>query len=443
MPLPKSRKGCTDSGARDASGLLEKGISPMSKKDFVVGLDIGTTKICCIVGEIVEAGLQPVIDIIGIGTAPSTGLRKGVVINIDATVESVTKAVEEAELMAGVEISTVTTGIAGGHIRSFNSTGIVAIKDKEISESDVQRVIDAAKAVAIPMDREVIHIIPQEYVIDENGGIRDPIGMSGVRMEAKVHIVTGAVSSAQNIIKCANKAGLNVSEICLEPIASSEAVLSQDEKELGVALVDIGGGTSDIAIFKDGAIVHTGVLAIGGNHLTNDIAVGLRTPQSEAEKIKIHHGCAMASLVKPDDTIEVAGVGGRKARVVSRRLLAEIIEPRVEEIFSLIQREVMKSGYQELLSGGIVITGGSTLLEGMPELAEFVFEMPVKRGIPQNIGGLRDVVNSPKYATGVGLLKFGARGNIRGGAKSKFSIRDKNIYDKVRGSMRAWIKDLF
>jgi cell division protein FtsA len=408
----------------------------MSKKDFVVGLDIGTTKICCIVGEVAEGGI---IDIVGIGTAPSTGLRKGTVINIDSTVESISKAVEEAELMAGVEISTVYTGIAGGHIKSFNSTGIVAIKDREVNEQDVQRVIDAAKAVAIPLDREVIHIIPQEYMINGEDGIRDPIGMSGVRLEAKVHIVTGAVSSAQNIIKCANKAGLNVAEICLEPIASSEAVLSQDEKELGTILVDIGGGTSDIAIFKDGAIVYTSVLAIGGNHITNDIAVGLRTPQNEAEHIKCTYGCAMASLVKPDETIEVAGVGGRKPRVVSRRLLAEIIEPRVEEMFSLIQREVMKSGVQELLSGGVVITGGATLLEGMPELAEFIFEMPVKRGLPQNIGGLRDVVNSPKFATGVGLLKYGAR-NLQ---KSRFPIREKNIYDKVRGSMRTWIKDLF
>jgi len=413
----------------------------MSKKDFVVGLDIGTTKICCIVGEIVEgaSGTQPGINIIGIGTAPSTGLRKGVVINIDSTVESISKAVEEAELMAGVEISSVYTGIAGGHIKSFNSSGVVAIKDKEITASDIQRVIDAAKAVAIPLDREVIHVIPQEYVIDEQDGIREPIGMSGVRLEAKVHIVSGAVSSAQNIVKCANKAGLNVSEICLQPIASSEAVLTADEKELGIVLIDIGGGTSDIAIFKEGSVVYTGVLAVGGNHITNDIAVGLRTPQSEAEKVKIRHGCAMAALVKPDETIEVPGVGGRKPRIVSRRLLAEIIEPRCEEIFSLIQREILKSGYQDLLSGGVVITGGAVMLEGMAELAEFIFEMPVKRGLPQGIGGLRDVVNSPKFATGVGLLKYGARN----GAKSKFPIREKNIYDKVRGSMRTWIKDLF
>jgi cell division protein FtsA len=412
----------------------------MSKKDFIVGLDIGTTKICCVVGEVSDAGgAQPAIDIVGIGTAPSTGLRKGVVINIESTVESISKAIEEAELMAGVEISTVYTGIAGGHIKSFNSTGIVAIKDGEVSEQDVQRVIDAAKAVAIPLDREVIHIIPQEYTINGQDGIRDPIGMSGVRLESKVHIVTGAVSSAQNIIKCANKAGLNVAEICLEPIASSEAVLTEDEKELGVVLVDIGGGTSDIAIFKDGAVVYTGVLAIGGNHVTNDIAVGLRTPQAEAESIKIKYGCAMAGMVKSDETIEVAGVGGRKARVLSRKLLAEIIEPRIEEIFSLIHQEVAKSGFMDALSGGVVITGGATLLEGMPELAEFIFEMPVKRGLPLNIGGLRDVVNSPKFATAVGLLKYGAK-NIQ---KSKFPIREKNIYDKVRGSMRSWIKDLF
>lgn len=411
----------------------------MSKKDFVVGLDIGTTKICCIVGELVEPGPQPVIDIVGIGTAPSVGLRKGVVINIDATVESITKAVEEAELMAGVEISSVFTGIAGGHIKSFNSSGIVAVKDKEINEQDVNRVIDAAKAVAIPLDREVIHIMPQEFIIDGQGEIRDPVGMTGIRLEGKVHIVTGAVSSAQNIIKCANRAGLNVTEICLEPIASAAAVLSEDEKDLGVVLVDIGGGTSDIAIFKNGAIVHTSVLAIGGNHITNDIAVGLRTPQNEAEKLKVAHGCALASLVRPDETIEVPGVGGRKSRLVPRRLLAEIIEPRVEEMCSLIHREIVASGHGEMLGGGVVLTGGCSLLEGISEMAEFVFEMPVKKGIPQGIGGLRDVVNSPKFATGVGLLKYGGRS----GTKAKFQIREKNIYDKVRGSMRNWVKDLF
>lgn len=411
----------------------------MSKKDIVVGLDIGTTKICCIVGEIIEPGPSPIIDIVGIGTAPSTGLRKGVVVNIDSTVESITKAVEEAELMAGVEISAVYAGIAGGHIKSFNSTGVVAIKDKEISNHDVQRVIDAAKAVAIPMDREVIHIIPQEYIVDDQDGIRDPVGMSGVRLEAKVHIVTGAVSSAQNIVKCANKSGLNVAEICLQPLASAEATLSSDEKELGVVLVDIGGGTSDIAVFKEGAIVYTGVLAIGGNHVTNDIAVGLRTPQHEAEKIKIKHGCSLAALVKPDETIEVPGVGGRKPRVVPRRLLSEIIEPRMHETFMLIQNELAKSGYQDLVSAGIVITGGATLLEGIVEMAENIFEMPVKRGIPMGVGGLRDVVQSPRFATGVGLLRYGAK-NL---SKAKFPIRERNVYDKIRTSMTHWIRDLF
>ena len=412
----------------------------MFKKDFVVGLDIGTTKICCVVGELAEPhGTLPQLNIIGVGTAPSSGLRKGVVVNIEETVTSIAKAVEAAELMAHVDITTVYTGIAGGHIKSFNSTASVPLRDQEVSEQDVRRAIDAAKAVAIPLDRETIHIIPQEFRVDDHDGIRDPLGFKGTRLDAKVHIVTGAVSSAQNIIKCVNEAGLNVAEICLEPIASSEAVLSSDEKELGVVLVDIGGGTSDFAIFKDGVIVHTGVLAIGGNHISSDIAVGMRTPQHEAEKIKIRHGCALTSLVKADETIEVAGVGGRRARVVPRKMLAEIIESRAEEIFFLIRREIMKSGFQDLFSAGVVITGGSTLLEGMPELAELIFEMPVKRGFPLNICGLIEVVNSPKHATGVGLLRYGAR-NI---SKTRFPIREKNIYEKVRGSMRTWIKDLF
>ena len=309
----------------------------------------------------VEPGPNPIIDIVGIGTAPSTGLRKGVVINIDSTVESISKAVEEAELMAGIEISTVYTGIAGGHIKSFNSTGIVAIKDKEINEQDVQRVIDAAKAVAIPLDREVIHIIPQEYMINGQDGIRDPHRDERRSSRSKSSYRHRRSLFAQNIIKCANKSGLNVAEICLEPIASAEAVLTPDEKDMGVVLVDIGGGTADIAIFKEGAIVHTSVLAIGGNHITNDIAVGLRTPQAEAEMIKIKHGCSMASMVQADETIEVPGVGGRKPRILSRKLLAEIIEPRVEEIFSLIHQEVMKSGYMDAITGGVVITGGATL----------------------------------------------------------------------------------
>jgi cell division protein FtsA len=406
------------------------------KGELIVGLDIGTTKICAIVGEVSEDGS---IDIIGIGSHPSKGLRKGVVINIDSTVQSIKKAIEEAELMAGCEISTVYAGIAGGHIKGFNSHGVVAVKEKEITPADVDRVIDAAKAVAIPMDREVIHILPQEFIVDEQDGIREPVGMSGVRLEAQVHIVTGAVSSAQNIIKCANRTGLNVADIVLEQLASSESVLTEDEKELGVALIDMGGGTTDLAIFSEGAIVHTSVLAVGGNHLTNDIAVGLRTPTHEAEKIKQKYGCAMASMVDRDETIEVPSVGGRNPRVLSRQILCEIIEPRVEEIFMLVQREIEKSGYAELLASGVVITGGTTLLEGMPELAEDVIGLPVRRGLPRGIGGLVDVVKSPKYATGVGLVLYGSKN----ADARHFRVRDEHVYNKVRSRMKSWLTDLF
>ena len=408
----------------------------MAKKgENIVGLDIGTTKICAIVGEQTENG----IDIVGIGTSLSSGLRKGVVINIESTVESINKAIEEAERMAGIEISSVYCGIAGGHIKGFNSHGVVAVKDKEVQEGDLRRVIDAAKAVAIPLDREVIHIIPQEYIIDDQDGIKEPLGMSGVRLEAKVHIVTGAVSSAQNIIKCANRTGLNVSDIVLQQIASSEAVLNPDEKELGVALVDIGGGTTDIAIFSEGSIVYTAVLSLGGNHITNDLAVGLRTPTAEAEKLKIKYGCALSSLLAKDDTIDVQSVGGRKSRPLSRKLISEIIEPRVEEIFSLIQREIIKSGYEDLLASGVVLTGGSTLLTGMQELAEMIFDLPVRKGIPKGFGGLLDVVSSPIYATGVGLILYGAK-NQR---STKFKIREQNIYHKVKSRMVEWITEIF
>ena len=405
------------------------------KSELVVGLDIGTTKICAIVGEQTDTGLN----IVGVGSSPSHGLRKGVVINIESTVNSIKKAIEEAELTAGCEISNIYCGIAGGHIKGFNSHGIVAVKEKEVKPADLQRVIDAAKAVAIPLDREVIHIIPQEYIIDDQDGIKEPLGMSGVRLEAKVHIVTAAVSSAQNIIKCANRAGLNVVDIVLQQLASSEAVLSPDERDLGVAMVDIGGGTTDIAVFSEGSIVHTAVLSLGGNHLTNDIAVGLRTPTAEAEIIKCKHGCALSSLVDSAETIEVPSVGGRKPRVVSRKVLTEIIEPRVEEIFALIQREIVKSGYEDLLASGIVITGGSTLLEGMPELAEYIFDLPVKRGVPHGIGGLTDVVNSPIYSTGVGLALYGAKNQ----KSAMFKIREDNIYGKVTSVMKGWMQEIF
>ncbi|MBI3018668.1 MAG: cell division protein FtsA [Deltaproteobacteria bacterium] len=405
------------------------------KGEIIVGLDIGTTKICAIVGEKTDTG----IDIVGIGTSVSTGLRKGVVINIDSTVESIKKAVEEAELMAGVEINSVYCGIAGGHIKGFNSHGIVAVKEKEVKDSDLRRVIDAAKAVAIPLDREVIHVIPQEYIIDDQDGIKEPLGMSGVRLEAKVHIVTGAVSSAQNIIKCANRTGLNVSDIVLQQIASSEAVLNNDEKELGVALIDIGGGTTDIAIFSGGSIVHTAVLSLGGNHITNDLAVGLRTPTPDAEKLKINYGCAMTSMIDKDQWVEVQTVGGKRSRTFSKKELAEIIEPRVEEIFSLVQREIIKSGYEDLLASGVVITGGCTLLSGMQELAEMIFDSPVKKGIPKGFGGLLDIVSSPIYATGVGLVLYGSKDEN----STKFKIREKNIYNKVKSRMMEWITEIF
>jgi cell division protein FtsA len=409
----------------------------MARKDnIVVGLDIGTTKICAIVGECTDDG----IDIIGIGTAPSTGLRKGVVINIASTVESIRRAVKEAELMAGCEISTVYTGIAGGHIRGFNSHGIVAVKDNEITQADVTRVIDAAKAVAIPMDREVIHILPQEFIIDDQDGIKEPLGMSGVRLEAKVHIVTAAVTSAQNIIKCANRTGLNVAAIVLQQLASSEAVLTEDEKDLGVCLIDIGGGTTDLAIFSDGAIVHTSVLPLGGNHLTTDIALGIRTPQEEAETIKQRYGCALVEQVESGDMIEVPSVGGRKPRSLSRQILCEIIEARVEEIFQLIREEIRNTAYEDLLASGVVLTGGTSQLPGIADIAEDVLGLPIRFGAAKKIGGLVDVVRSPCYSTGVGLVQYGAKNITRQFAHPAPSA---GVYRKMTGRVREWLGEIF
>jgi cell division protein FtsA len=356
------------------------------------------------------------------------------VINIDATITSIRSAVEEAELMAGCEISTVYAGIAGSHIKGFNSHGIVAVKNKEVSQRDVERVIDAARAVAIPMDREILHILPQEYIVDEQDGIREPIGMSGVRLEAKAHIVTAAVASAQNIVKSANRVGLNVADIVLEPLASAEAVLSPEEKELGVAMVDIGGGTTDITIFHAGAVKHTAVLPLGGNHLTNDIAAGLRTPGSAAEDIKKRYGSALTSLVQSSETIEVPSTGGREARVMSRHVLAEIIEPRMGEILSLVQRELVRSGFDEYLTAGVVLTGGTVLLEGMSELAENIFHLPVRIGYPQGVGGLVDVVNSPAFATGVGLVLYGARED----AVKTARFSGNGLFGKVKSRMAEW-----
>ena len=405
--------------------------------NVIAGLDIGTTKICCIIGEINDQGA---LDVIGIGSHPSKGLRKGVVINIESTVDSIKSAVEEAELMSGSEIDSVYVGIAGGHIKGFNSHGVLAVKDKEIVEADISRVIDAAKAVAIPMDREVIHVIPQEYIVDDQDGIKTPLGMSGVRLEAKVHIVTGAVTSAQNIVKSVTRAGLQVNDIVLEQLASSKSVLSSDEKELGVAMIDIGGGTSDLAIFFQEAIKHTYVLAIGGNHVTNDIAIGLRTPVFEAERIKKEYGCALTSLINGNETIEVPSVGDRENRVLSRRLLSEIIEPRLDELFTLVKMEIARSGHQELITSGIVLTGGSSILKGTVEAAENIFKLPVRRGMPKSIGGLVDVVNSPMYATAVGLLFYGME-KIKTGEIP--NLTGTKVFDRVFNRMKEWIEEYF
>jgi cell division protein FtsA len=373
--------------------------------DIIVGLDIGTTKIAAVVGEIREEGL----DVIGIGTHASRGLKKGVIVNIDSTVASIKQAILEAEGMSGCEISQVYVGIAGGHIKGVNSTGTVAIKDKEVRESDVHKVLDLARAIALPVDRHIVHALPQEYKIDGQDGVREPLGMCGVRLEARVHIVTAAAAAMQNIIKCCTRCDLEVQDIVLEPLASGEAVLEEDEKGLGVALVDIGGGTTDIAIFTDGAVAHTSVIPIGGSQLTNDIAFGLRTPPHEAEKIKHRWGCALASMVPEDETIEVASVGGRAPRVLSRHMLCrDIVQPRVEEVFSFVKAEIARLGCEDMLASGAVITGGTTQLPGMAELAEEILGIPVRLGVPKGVGGLAEVVKSPGFSTGVGLVQYGA-----------------------------------
>ncbi|HNY72507.1 MAG TPA: cell division protein FtsA [Syntrophales bacterium] len=398
----------------------------MAKKaNIIVGLDIGTTKTCAVVGELTDQG----IDIIGIGSSPSEGLRRGVVVNIDSTVEAIKKAVEEAEKISGNQIRSVYVGIAGGHIKGQNSLGIIAVKEREVDEEDVQRAVEASKAIAIPLDREILHTLPQSYIVDDQDGIRDPIGMSGVRLEAKVHIVTGASASIQNIAKSVSRVGLDIEEIVLEQLASSEAVLSSDEKDLGVAMLDIGGGTTDIAVFSEGSIKHTAVLPVGGNYVTSDIATGLRTPAGEAEKLKIKYGCAYSPLIPKDEAIEVPSVGGREPREVSRQILGRIIEPRMEEILSLAQKEIVRSGYEELMAAGVVLTGGASIMEGAPELAEQIFNLPVRRGQPTGIGGLTDIVNSPMYATGVGLVLYGI----------KHVSRD---YKRDGGSLGKWFQGI-
>lgn len=409
----------------------------MAKSELIVGLDIGTTKICAVVGEITPDG----VDIVGIGSCPSTGLRKGVVVSIDNTVTSIQKALQEAELMAGCEIRSVYAGIAGSHIKGFNSDGVIAIKGDAVTDKDVERALDAAKAVAIPLDREVIHTLPQEYIIDDQRNIADPIGMAGVRLEVKVHIVTGAVASAQNIVRSCHKSGLDVADIVLESLASAKAVLTEEERELGVVLVDLGGGTSDIAVFAENAIKHTGVLPLGGQNLTSDIAYGLRTPLAGAEAIKLRHSCAMVDMVHTDEYIEVPGVGGREPRRLSRRMLAEICQPRMEEILALVDQDLTRSGYKHAAGAGVVITGGTALIEGCQELGEQIFNMPTRVGFPRNVGGLKDVVNSPKYATAVGLLCYGAeKENGSGGAR--FKQRDGTIFNNVFSRMKKWFMDI-
>jgi cell division protein FtsA len=408
----------------------------MAKRhSIVVGLDIGTSKVCAVVGEMTDRG----VEIIGIGSHPSQGLRKGVVVNIESTVNSIKKAVEEAELMAGCEIHTVFTGLSGNHIKGFNSHGIVAVKNKEVSQRDLDRVIDAAKAVAIPTDREVLQILPQDYIIDDQDGIKEPLGMSGVRLEARVHIVTSAVTSAQNVVKCCNRAGLNIGDIVLMSLAAAEAVLSPEERELGVALVDIGSGTTDIAVFHDGTVRHSAVLSVGGNHLTNDIAAGLRTPTADAERIKQRYGLAKASPVFGDQRVDISTVTGKTASTVSRQILCEIIEPRMEEIFQLVQREIAKSGYEGSLASGVVLTGGSMLLPGAVETAEHVFGMPARLGSPAHVVGLVDVVSSPIHAAGVGLVLCGMKRQERSFAR----FRDDRILAKVRHRMSDWLSEFF
>jgi cell division protein FtsA len=407
-----------------------------SEKNLIIGLDIGTSKVVAIVGEIKP---DNGIEIIGIGSHPSRGLKKGVVVNIESTVQSIQRAVEEAELMAGCEIHSVYAGIAGSHIRSLNSHGIVAIKDKEVSQSDVERVIDAARAVAIPADQKILHILPQEFIIDEQEGIRDPVGMSGVRLEARVHMVTGAVSAAQNIVKCVRRCGLEADDLILEQLASSYSILSDDEKELGVCLVDIGGGTTDIAVFTGGAIRHTAVIPIAGDQVTNDIAVALRTPTQHAEEIKIKYACALTQLATSEETIEVPSIGERPPRRLSRQTLAEVVEPRYEELMTLIQAELRRSGFEDLIAGGVVLTGGSSKMEGVVDLAEEVFHMPVRLGVPRYVTGLADVVRNPIYATGVGLLQFGQNNRTQGGRELANEGGLKAIWER----MKHWFQGNF
>jgi cell division protein FtsA len=409
------------------------------KERYVVGLDVGTHKVCAIVAEITEEGR---LDVIGIGQAESKGLRKGVVINHEATVDSIKRVVEEAELMAGVEIGSAYVGLAGTHIRGFNSRGVIAVSNKNriIEREDVARVIEAAKGVAIPLDREILHVLPQEFVVDDQDGIGDPSGMTGTRLEVNVHVITCASTAAQNTVTCVNRAGLEVTDTVLTQLSAAEACLTTDEKELGVALVDIGGGTTDLAIFEKGSLWHTAVLQVGGEHFTNDVAVALRTPVNEAEKIKKKHGCALVSMIPEDDSIEVPSVGGRKPRIMARQVLGDVLQARAEEICQLALTEIRRAGFDRSLNSGVVLTGGGAILEGMPEIAEQIFDLPIRRGCPTGVGGLADHVNSPTFATGVGLTLYGYR-NFMG--DSGHSLVGAGALVRAAGRLRGLFREFF
>lgn len=413
----------------------------MSRSEqYVVGLDIGTTKVSCVVGEIREGGA---VHVVGLGEMPSRGMRKGVVVNLDATVEAVRKCVEQAELMAGVNVETAVVGIAGAHIRSFNSRGVIAVsgRDRTVSNEDVGRVMEAARAVSIPQDREIMHVLAQEYVLDDQSGINSPTGMTGARLEANVHIVTAGSTAIQNLVSCANRAGVMVREPVLEQLASAESVLTDDERELGVALVDIGGGTTDIAIFERGSIWHTATLPVGGEHFSNDLAVGLRTPVPEAERLKLRYGCALASMVQEDESIEVPSVGGRKPRRLSRQVMSEILQPRAEEVFTLIQDEITRAGFERTLNAGVVLTGGASLLPGMIEVAESVFDLPVRHGAPRGVQGLVEPASGPQHATVLGLALYGARHQPARSAIG--ALIAPGSLGRFGGKVKAWFSEMF
>ena len=409
------------------------------REQYLVGLDVGTSKIAAIVGEAMDD--DEGLDVVGIGLAEANGIRRGAVVNLEAAVESIKKAIEEAELTAGVEIDSVHLGLSGAHVKAFNSRGVVAVagKNREITREDVRRAIDAAKAVALPSGREIVHVLPQDFVVDEQDGIGAPIGMTGARLEVNVHVVTGSTSTTQNIVACVNRAGVEVADTVLEQLAASEAVLTADEKELGVALVDIGGGTTEFAIFEKGSLWHTGVVALGGDHFTNDIAVGLRTPIPEAEKTKRRSGCALSALVEEEETIEVASVGGRQPRVMSRRILSEVLQPRAEEIFHQLWDEIRRAGYERSLNSGIVLTGGGSILDGMPEIADQIVDLPMRRGCPVGVGGLTDHVNNPAFATAVGLVMYARRNQM---IEYNRSVGVGTL-SRVAGRLRGLFKEFF